>query len=505
MLSNLKALVVILTLALVVFRVARPFCLEFMSVEAFVRRRNVWFALTIVAFVSPTFWIYAAFALVLLGWAAVRDENPLALYVLVTFAIPNAHFYIPTVIVGQLFDLTQYRILSLVIVIPAIVRGWKWPAGPSVNGLKTADVFLLAFLLLQVVLQMPYESVTATMRHAFLLALDTFVVFYAFSRLSAREQVVDVIACFWLACAVMAPMAVFETAKGWLLYTGLSGAWGDPNTFSWLFRGGRLRAQAAAEHSLILGYVLAVARGFFLYLRSRMQSVRMSWLVIGVLSAAMFVTGSRGAWVTAVLLVLLFALFRPGAARRLTGVLAFGGVVVAVMYVSPLKEAVLDRLPLIGSSDQTTIDYRRQLAEVSWVMIRQHPFFGDPFVAHRMQSLRQGQGIIDIVNGYIFTALFTGLVGLFLQVATFLLALHKASMALLRTRSTDIDAGLLGASLVATFVASLFFIATAGYGTTTYIIAGLLVSYAAAVSRPAPVFEPPHGYASTALRARGGA
>lgn len=505
MLNNLKALVVILALAWLVFRVARPICLQYMAPEAFARRRNIWFALTIVAFVSPSFWIYGLFALILLYWAAAQDENPLALYVLVTFAIPGASFYIPGFIVNQLFDLTQYRILSLVIVIPSIVRHWNNPAHSTGRGLKPADLFLLAFLALQVVLLMPYESVTAAMRRAFLATIDTFVVFYAFSRLHEREKLSEVMACFWLAGAVMALVAIFEWAKGWLLYTGLASLWGDPNEFSWLLRGGSLRAQAAANHSINLGYVLAVALGFFFYLRGRLGRAALGWLVAGAFCVAIFVTGSRAAWLTAFLVAALFALFRPHAARRLAGAAAVGTLLVAVMYVTPLKESVLDRLPVIGNTDQDTVVYRQQVAEVSWMLIRQNPFFGDPFVARHMGSLRQGQGLIDIVNGYIFTALFNGLVGLFLQLSVFAIALWKASAALLRTRGVDADSGLQGASLVATFVASLFFIATAGYGTTTYIIAGLLVSYATAAARLPAAADSPLAFAPADLRHRGAA
>src|SRR5665213_3692959 len=108
MLNNLKALLVILVLTWGVALVARPLCLRFMDSADFARRRNVWFALTIVAFLSPTFWLYALVAMPLLYWAAARDPNPLALYVVATFAVPNVRFYIPGVVVNQLFDLTQY-------------------------------------------------------------------------------------------------------------------------------------------------------------------------------------------------------------------------------------------------------------------------------------------------------------------------------------------------------------------------------------------------------------
>lgn len=491
MLTNLKALVVVLALAWTVFFLARPLCLQYMSAAALARRRNVWFALTIVAFITPTFWAYGLFALILLAWAGARDENPLALYVLVTFTVPNASFFIPTFLVNQLFDLTQYRILSLVIIIPAMVRGWSGSLQSGEGKLKPADWFLLAFLLLQVAVQFPYESITAVMRRSFLLAIDTFVVFYAFSRLASKQQLSDVVASFWLACAVMAPIAVFEWAKGWHLYTGLSSLWGDPNIFAYIMRGGGLRAQAAANHSLNLGYLLAVGLAFFLYMRHRSQRASFDWLAIAVISVALFTTGSRAAWIMAVLVALIFVTFRPGAAQKLARAAAVGAAVVTLMYFTPLKEAVIDRLPVIGKTDQDTVDYRQQLYNVSIPLIWQNPFFGDPFVARNMESLRQGQGIIDIVNGYLFTALFYGLVGLFLQMAALLTAFCKAGRTMWRARADDHSAGLLGAALVAAFVGSLLFIATGNFGATTYVLAGLLLSYAQCVARELSVARTP--------------
>jgi O-antigen ligase len=142
-------------------------------------------------------------------------------------------------------------------------------------------------------------------------------------------------------------------------------------------------------------------------------------------------------------------------------------------------------LPFIGSADQDTVAYRQQLFDVSMTMIRQNPVFGDPFVYLRMEELRQGQGIIDLVNGYLYTALFNGLVGLSLICGVFAFALWRASAALLRVRNLDAEAGALGAALVAVFAASLFYVAAAGYEKATYIFTGILISYAAAVLRPA--------------------
>ena len=73
-------------------------------------------------------------------------------------------------------------------------------------------------------------------------------------------------------------------------------------------------------------------------------------------------------------------------------------------------------------------------------LIKQNPFFGDAFVYLQMEQLRQGQGIIDIVNGYLYTALFNGLVGLGLIVSVLLVALGRAAVATKRVRVIDADA-----------------------------------------------------------------
>jgi hypothetical protein len=479
MLPNLKALVVVLAFAVVTFRVAAPLCLRFMSVETFTRRRNLWFALTIVAFASPSFWIFAAFALIALAVAASRDENPLALYLFVVFVIPNVSIPIPSVIINQFFSLSHYRILSLVILIPVV---WRLATvQPGVRSFRTEDGLLAAFLLLQVVLFMPYEALTNTARRAFLFLLDTFVVFYAFARVSDRDKIADAMAAFWMAALLMAPVAVFENLKGWMLYTGLNSYWGDPNEFSWLFRGESLRAQASSGHSLNLGFQLAMGFGAYLYLRLRNPSRLSDAVILATMSLGLLASYSRAGWVTAMLVGAVVLVLRPRASSRIARSIVTLAVVIAAMYFTPLKESVIDQLPFIGTVSQNTIEYRQQLFDTALPLIREHPFFGDPFVYLNMEALRQGQGIIDIVNGYLFTALFSGLVGLTLQTGIFVAALFRGWAAQFRARVMDEDLGLMGAALLSCLAGSLFYIAAAGFETTQYVFTGLLVSYAVLV------------------------
>ena len=290
----------------------------------------------------------------------------------------------------------------------------------------------------------------------------------------------------------MAPIAIFESVKGWLLYTGPREPLGRPERLR-VAVARRLAARPGCDRAFDQPRLCLGRRARLLSLPATAPSISDScaWLVIALFAAAIFVTGSRGAWVTAAIAVAVFVVLRPNAGRQLAGALAVGAVILAVMYMTPLKESVLDRLPFIGSADQDTIEYREQLADGSWHLIKQNPFFGDPFVYLRMESLRQGQGIIDIVNGYLYTALFTGFVGLFLQVSVLLRLVVAGLGDVLAVRGERFRSRRPGRGAAGLLRRHAVFIATAGFGTTTYILCGLLVSYAVALApavgaRPRP-------------------
>ena len=244
MLQNLKALVVVMGLALIVFAVARPLCLRFMAPEDFTRRRNVWIALTVIAFASPNFWLYAVIAMAVLAWAAQRDSNPLALYVMMLHVIPPIGLYIPAIGINHLFELNNYRMLSLAVLVPLAIRVMRAPAAhPAPKARIVGDAMLIGYFVLQLVLLMPYESITHTMRRGFLLTLDMVVIYYVFSRLCTSRHVIrEVMASLVLICVIVVPIAAFESARGWLLYQNLGYRWGDVNDFSYLLRAGGLIA-----------------------------------------------------------------------------------------------------------------------------------------------------------------------------------------------------------------------------------------------------------------------
>jgi hypothetical protein len=488
LLLNLKALIVVLSLSMVMFAIARSTCLYFMSAEDFDRRRKVWIVLTIAGFLSPNLWLYVLVALPLMAWAAAKDSNPIALYLLLFFVIPPVEIAIPTIGINQLFDMNQVRLMAFAILIPAV---WARVRDGERIQLTGVDGLMLAYGLLQLVLLIPYESFTNTGRRAFLYFLDAYLVYFAFSRLNARrEALTDSLATICLIACVLAPIAVFESVRHWLLYTGINDQWGSPNT-EYLMRGDSLRAQVSTGHSIPLGTVFAMGIGCWMCLKAYQDRKGAMSVVFALLTVGVFVTYARGPWLGAAFAPLVFlAIGSRNASSLAKGLIAFAAAA-GLILMTPLGPSIIENLPFIGTANQGTVEYRQQLAETSWRLIKENPWFGNPFVILQMEELRQG-GIIDIVNAFANVALFYGLTGLALFVGAFVVGLIHAYRRLLVARRSNDDNGMtLGASLIACVLATLLVMATAGFSWWQWPLLGLLSAYAAMQSRADTVASQP--------------
>jgi O-antigen ligase len=163
--------------------------------------------------------------------------------------------------------------------------------------------------------------------------------------------------------------------------------------------------------------------------------------------------------------------------------LALAGVLaLPLLAIVPGGQKVLDLLPFIGSVDVDNITYRQRLFDNAIIVIQRNPLFGsfDYRNTPEMQSMIQGEGIIDIVNTYIGVALSFGLVGLTLFVAFFatvLLGIRKA----MRSFPKDDETRRLGRALLATLVGILVTIVTVSSITIIPVVywsvAGLGVAY----------------------------
>jgi O-antigen ligase len=494
MTSSIKELIVVSFIAAIIFSLARRVALLFTNEEDFKRRRNIWFALTITAFLSPSFWLYVLVAIPLMIWGGRKDSNPVAFYLLLLQVIPSIPVDIPVVGINHLFYLDNYRLLAFCVLMPTAWRLRRSDNPSQIRGIQSMDFMLLAYGVLETAIFIPpdlpghvllHDSPTNMLRRGCLFLLDVYLLYYVVSRFCvSRRIIVEAIATFCLACGVMAALAIFETAKHWLLYADFAVGWSDDPTLGfYLIRGESLRAQASSGHALALGYMLATAFGFWLYLKSRIDSKRASIAVALLLWLGLLGAYSRGPWIGAVAIYFTFvALSQRGFSKlfRATGVVI---LLAGAISVTPLGPRVATMLPFLGGSvDSGTLEYRERLAQRSWDLIKAHPFLGDHLAIFQMEDLRQGQGIIDVVNTYAGVTLNKGFVGLALFLLFILIALVKAYRATKNAARSDPDLALLGLSLVACVVGTLLMIENASfylaYEKMFYILAGLSAAYA---------------------------
>ncbi|VVM46565.1 hypothetical protein PS631_00574 [Pseudomonas fluorescens] len=489
--EHFRALIVILFVASVVFVMARKPALDIIPAADFKRRRNLWFGLTLLAFFSYSFWLYAAATAVILYVVRRREHNVLALFFILLFLIPPASVEIPGFgVVNYLFEMNHIRLLSLCLLLPTALALSR-QGDTLAFGRTLPDKLLAASLILMGLLYLRETTLTDTLRQSFYLYTDVFLPYYVASRgLKQISDFKDALLAFVLAAFLLSLIAVAEFSRHWLLYNALTDAMGTQWGMSgYLSRGGSLRASATTGQAIALGYVISVAIGLFLFLSSYVRSRLQCLLGALLLAAGLIVPLSRGPWIGAVIIVGVFIATGRNAVKRLSLLAMAGVLALPLLSVMPGGEKVLDLLPFIGNLEKENITYRERLLDNSWIVIQRNPLFGsfDFRNTPEMQSMIQGEGIIDIVNTYINLALRVGLVGLTLFVGFFVSILFGLRKALRAFPDRNEEGRLLGRALLATLLGILVIIFTVSSITVIPVvywsIAGVSVAYIQMVRR----------------------
>jgi len=501
----LRALLAILVLSVPVFWLARaPLCELAIHEADFKLRRNLWIGITILAFLGHSFWVYAVVAGVALAIAGAKDSSRFGLYLFLLFVVPPFSAQIPGLGgINYLIDVNHARLLSLVLLLPAYLALRRDEETVSF-GRTWADRWLLAYMLLQLILQGSVDTATNTLRFCLYAFSDVFLPYYVASRsLRNLETCRDALASFVFAALLMAPVAAFEYAKHWLLYSTLPGAMGVAfGMGNYLSRGDSLRALASTGHSIILGYVMLVALTMYTFVHRSIGRRGMALAILATLAIGLMTPVSRGPWVggAAALAIVMFT--GPNKLSRLGRFTAVALPTLAVLLVSPFGDKIIDLLPFVGTVDDSTVTYRQRLFEVSMSVLMNNPIFGsfDYWTAPQMQEMIQGEGIIDMVNSYLSIAMSFGFVGLSMFGAVFMCAAWSVFRGL-RASEPGSELHDLGRALLATVVGALVTIATVSsiliIPTVYWLIAGLCVGYAnlatrrqdEAIPSPATVFR----------------
>ena len=325
----------------------------------------------------------------------------------------------------------------------------------------------------------PYESITSLMRRSFLLGLDTFLLYYVFSRTPLDAgSFGKCLSASYSAQFCWRPWRSFEFLRGWLLYLNLGYQWEHRTSSDTSFANGRLRAQVFDRARALPGVPHGLRYGHNgLYLRHHILKRWWSHAVLLVLIAGLLASLSRGPMVSAVVMVFVLMAMGPKGGATVAKFATAFAVVLGLLLVSPAGDKVY-RLPALRRSiKRGERDYRAQLLDTALMLIRRTCCLAIPFVLSQMEHLRQGQGIIDLVNGYILVALYFGVVGLSLFVGLMVVAIVIATRAWWVARSVDLDLSLIGASLLACMLGTLLYIFTTGFYPIHYVLIGLMLSY----------------------------
>ena len=483
--EHLRALIVILALACIVFAFARRPVIDLTPYSDFTRRRNLWLSLSALAFISHSFWLYAAITAIVLTIAQRRERNPLALFFFLLFLIPPAPIQIPGLgLINYLLALDHLRLLALVILLPAFFTLRK-QASTLPFGRTWPDKLLALYLLLTALLHLRETTLTDTLRQTLYLFTDIFLPYYVASRaLKQLSDFKDAMLAFTLATMVLALIGAFEYARHWLLYNSLTNAMGlHWNLSNYLGRGGSLRASASTGQAIVLGYVISVGIGFYLFLQTGVRSRLHRRLGAMLLVVGLFVPLSRGPWVGTAVIITTFIATGRNAAKRLMLLVLAGVLALPLLSIIPGGNKLIDLLPYIGTIEKGNITYRERLFDNAMIVIQRNPILGsiDYLNTPEMQSMIQGDGIIDIVNTYLIMALKSGLVGLALF-AGFFIAIVLGIYKSFRTfQDKDDEALRLGRALLATLIGVMLTITTVSSISVIPVVywslAGLGVAY----------------------------
>ncbi len=477
---HIRAFIVVIVIAVVVFAIMAKPARTIVSAADFRRWRNLWLVITTTAFLVGNFWVLMLATGLFVLFAYKSELTKPALFWLLLGVIPPVSYQIPGFgLINILFALDMPRMLALVILLPALLffGGRRNKTRIQKNG---ADYLIILFFVLAFILAFRGTTTTDALRSTVLFFLGIIVPYFAFSRrLQSQKDIERAMLAYLLPMFVLGLLGGFEAVKSWKLYAlpGIS------EKAYYLGRSGFLRASVTTGHPIVLGYVMMIGIGFLLPLASRYLTRMQAYMAFGALGIGLLSALSRGPWVGTVFLLVAYISSGRNAIRKLV-IMGFAGIMLLpFLALTPFWQKFVGLIPFIGTTESANVDYRQRLFEQSMIVINRNPWFGSVnyMATPEMQSMIQGQGIIDVVNSYIRIALNYGFIGVFLFVVFFVLVLVNLRRAYKALPAENTEMIQLGRAIFSTLSAVLLTIATvSSISFIPYLywtLAGLAVAY----------------------------
>lgn len=400
-------------------------------------RTVVWmfafFAALCCGFLAPGFWPgILALALIAFVFGRFEPFAPAA-YLVLLFCLPPIGKEIPGVAgINYFFSLSPPLLLALTLLVP-----YAAIAGGKPLRLGAAAPILALFVVACIGLEVRGRSLTDAVRAAFMIIALIAPIYFAYTRGARNLEGARLIAYAYVATiAAVCALGVFETFRGYRLFGAVTHNWDMDLLTPFSYRQGLLRATAGVYDPIAFGAFAGLALTLLPFaLGGRIRGLS-GFALAALLCAGLVASLSRGPWIATAAAVLLAAIAAPRSGAVVARVAAGGFVLLLALAVSPLGGVIVDLLPFVGDPADDTLGYRQDLAAAGWQVASKHLWFGSPNYLDDplLQALRQGQGIIDVVNHYVELLLRYGLVGLGLFALLNVAALWAAWRAAIASR-----------------------------------------------------------------------
>lgn len=319
--------------------------------------------------------------------------------------------------INYLFTMYYPLLLVLCILVPLLLSS-------SFTKINLTDKIMIMYVILLCVLTYRAPNITSSIRDIFIIILTILVPYFSFSLNLKSYEDFEVIAKGMVVMSIfLSAISLYEVIFHWTYFKYLFSRdlFVVPGYyFSQYSRGEYVRAVSSVGAPIPLSYYLVVSLifGYFLY---SVQIFKKSSLYIYSLMIALsiYFTGSRaGVMSIALLAILLIRLSIVSRSKR--------HFIDASLVLTIIMAFVL--WPDINVGDEYgTFQYRVDLIKTSFVIFLDNFLFGSDDYMAGLESLRQGQGIIDIVNTYVRVALSSGMVGLLLFILVFVTIIRALS------------------------------------------------------------------------------
>ena len=374
----------------------------------------------LLAWALPSVWLLYFVMLVWVPLLARRTGHVAPVYLYTLLLLPGLD---TTAAVGsmKLFDIGVHDALGLGAATALFVSTGKGRPRPAL------DLPVIALVLMFTLIFARGTSLTNTVRVAIDIGLDYALPYYIVSRgVRSIEEAQRVL--LWLACGAvtLAVILSYEAWKAWPIYNELYNHYSLSTLLLVKLRGGLLRAGGPFVEPTSAAMVLAMC---IVALWLSREFFRTKWhhnLIIGVALLGLAAPQSRGAWIGLMLAIAAGLFFRR---RYVT--LAQCSVVLAAMgamlfTIAQNSPTLSESIGLTGNSADTS-EYRRDLLSRGMEEFWERPLSGYsmPDLLFALDDMKQGEGIVDFVNTYLWIMLTAGALGVLLFAGTFIYFLSR--------------------------------------------------------------------------------